>query len=295
MSVEKKHKELSALVRLLDEPNETIFTKIKQQIFLYGQEAIPALEDAWENSFDQIIQQRSLNLIHEIQFEDTYLSLHNWAHFQFDDLLLGYLIVSRFNYPDLDRDKLMRQTAKIIQDVWLELNNNLTGLEKIKVINHVVFDLYQFRNNKKNFYAPENFFLNNLLDTKVGNPISLSILYLIICRSLKIPVYGVNLPKHFILAYMDEFAISLGEAGKNDVLFYLNPYNGGKVFTKNEIELFLKQMKLPAQEAYYLPCDNITIIRRLIEDMKTAYTKMGYPEKLTELNRLLGALSVNDG
>ena len=142
----KNKKELSALVRLLDEPDENVYLQVKKQIFLYGQQAIPELEDAWENSFDNTIQQSSLNVIHEIQFENTFLALNQWSHFQFDDLLQGFLIVSKYNYPDLDQEKLKKQVAKIIKDVWLELNNNLTGLEKIKVINHVFFDLFQSLN-----------------------------------------------------------------------------------------------------------------------------------------------------
>ncbi len=290
MSGKKNNKELSALVRLLDEPNETAYSKVKEQIFLYGSEAIAALEDAWENSFDDTIQQRSLNLIHEIQYENTYIELNNWAHFQTDDLLKGFTIVSKYNYPDLDEGKIISQTAKIMQDVWLELNNNLTGLEKIKVINHVFFDLFNFRNNKKNFYAAENFFLNNLLDTKIGNPISLGLLYLIICRSLKVPVYGVNLPNHFVLAYVDEMTVINEQIDKDDILFYLNPFNRGKVFTRNEIDLFIRQMKLEPDESYYLPCSNKTIIRRLIEDMIVAYAKIGYRDKVIELEKLLDAV-----
>ncbi len=291
MGKSKEKKELIALIRLLDEPSEKVYTQIKGKIFSYGPDAISALEDIWENSFDTLIQQRSLNLIHEIQFENTYIELNNWTHFQFDDLLNGFITVTKYNYPDLDKEKLMSQVGKIIQDVWLELNNNLTGLEKIKVINHILYDLHKFRNNKRNFYAAENFFLNNLLDSQMGNPLSLGILYLIICRSLRIPVYGVNLPKHFVLAYMDEFPISKSENQIDDVLFYLNPYNRGKVFTRNEVDLFIKQMKLEPEDSYYLPCDNRSIISRLIEDMIFAYQKIGYQDKVNELKRLLQAVS----
>lgn len=290
MGKNKEKKELLALLRLLDEPSEKVYTQIKGEIFSYGPDAISALEDTWGNSFDALIQQRSLNLIHEIQFENTYIELNNWTHFQFDDLLNGFLTVSKYNYPDLNKDKLINQVGKIIQDVWLELNNNLTGLEKIKVINHILYDLYKFRSNKRNFYAAENFFLNNLLDSQIGNPISLGILYLIICRNLKIPVYGVNLPKHFVLVYMDEFPISESENQIDNVLFYLNPFNRGKVFTKKEVDLFIQQMKLKPKDAYYLPCDNITIISRLIEDLIIAYQKIGYPDKVAELKRLLQAV-----
>lgn len=290
MGGKKDIKKLSALVRLLDEPNESTYSKVKEQIFLYGSDAITALEDAWENSFDDTIQQRSLDLIHEIQYENTYIELNNWAHFQTNDLLKGFLIVSKYNYPDLDEKKIMEQTGEIIQDVWLELNDKLTGLEKIKVINHIVFDLFHFRNNKKNFYAAENFFVNNLLETKMGNPITLGLLYLIICKSLKIPVYGVNLPGHFVLAYVDEITTMNRPVEKDNILFYLNPFNRGKVFTKNEIDLFIRQMKLEPDESYYLPCSNKTIIRRLIEDLIVAYVKLGYKDKVTELEKLLEAV-----
>ena len=84
-------------------------------------------------------------------------------------------------------------------------------------------------------------------------------------------------------------ALINGEIEKDDVLFYLNPFNRGKVFTRNEIDLYIRQMKLDADESYYLPCDNKTNIQRLIEDMIFAYIKMGYKGKVSELEKLLEA------
>ncbi len=286
-----ENKELIALIRLLDEPDHKVYGQIKGKIFSYGLDAIPTLESTWENSFDNLIQKRSLDLIHEIQFENTYIDLNKWAHFQFHDLLKGFILVSKYNYPDLDEDLILKKVSAIIQDVWLEINSDLTGLEKVRVINHIFFDIHHFRGNKKNFYSPDNFFINNLLDTKLGNPLSLGLLYLIVCQSLKIPVYGINLPKHFILAYVDSNSIKKDLAvSQSDVLFYLNPFNKGTVFTKNEVDLYIKQMKLQEDNSYYTPSNHLVIINRLLEDLIYSYEKIGYKDKVLELQKLQQAV-----
>lgn len=291
MENKTENKELKALIRLLDEPDHKVYDQIKDQIFSYGFDAIPALESTWENSFDNLIQQRSLDLIHEIQFENTYIDLNKWAHFQFHDLLKGFILVSKYNYPDLDEDVITKKVNAIIQDVWLEINSDLTGLEKIRVINHIFFDVHHFRGNKKNFYSPDNFFINNVLDTKLGNPLSLGLLYLIVCQSLKIPIYGINLPKHFILAFVDSNFIKKDAAiRQKDVLFYLNPFNKGAVFTKNEVDLYVEQMKLPKDNAYYTPVNHLVMINRLLEDLIFSYEKIGYKDKVVELQKLQQAV-----
>lgn len=291
MERQDKNKELKALIRLLDEPDHKVFKQIKGQIFSYGLDAIPTLETTWENSFDNLIQKRSLDLIHEIQFENTYIDLNKWAHFQFNDLLKGFILVSKYNYPDLDEEVIFKKVSSIIQDVWLEINSDLTGLEKVRVINHIFFDVHHFRGNKKNFYSPDNFFINNLLDTKLGNTLSLGMLYLIVCQSLKIPVYGINLPKHFILAYVDSNSIKeQSKINQSDVLFYLNPFNKGTVFTKNEVDLYVKQMKLKHDNSYYTPANHLELINRFLEDLIHSYDKIGYKDKVFELQKLQQAV-----
>lgn len=288
MIKEAENKELDALIRLLDEPDEDIFTQIREKIHTYGPDAIPSLEHAWENSFDNLIQGRIENIIREIQIDKLKIDLINWKKDKERDLLTGFLIITRYQYPDLDSTKLSRDVAQIIQDVWLELNNDLTALEKVKVINHIFFDIHKFSANKANFYAPENFFLKNLLETKKGNPMSLGMLYIIVAQSLKIPVFGVDLPKHFILAYSDE--ITEGKAtiaNEDEVLFYINPFNYGAVFTKNEIDLYIKQLKIKKQDKFYKPCDNVKILRRFITELIFSYEKSGYPDKAKELKDIL--------
>ena len=288
MTEKTRNTELEALISLIDEPDEEIFRTIRDRIFAHGKEAVPVLEHLWENTFDPTIQHRIEDLIHVIQFENLKKEMNEWSQFGHHDLLQGALLVTKFQYPDLDEDAIIKKIGAFSQDVWLELNQNLTGLEKIKVINHILFDIHKLSGNLTNINSADNFYINSLLESKKGSPLILGIIYISISQSLRIPVYGVDLPRHFVLAYTDEILISQRDIPEGDVLFYINPFNKGAVFTKNEIELFIKQLKLERKDSYFVPCDNKTIIRRMMNELIFIYEQSGNPGKKDEMKELLG-------
>ena len=282
-------KEVIALITLLDDPDEIIYYQVKDRFVVLGPPAIPHLETAWENSFDAIMQKRIETIIHTIQFEALQKALKNWAKTDQDDLLKGIIILARYQYPDLDENKVRKQLATIKQDVWLELHEDLTALEKVKIVNHVLFEIHQFSGNITNYHAPQNSFLNNVLESKKGNPLMLSVVYLLICMELKIPVFGINLPQHFVLAYLSEDANLIDVNNKtlsNNILFYINPFSKGLLFNQKDIDQFLKQLNLDLEPKYYLPCSNIDIIKRCINNLIFSYEKLGYLEKVEELKGL---------
>lgn len=292
MAAENKNRELEALISLLDEPDANIYEQVCEKIFSYGMDAIPVLEGAWENSFDGLIQERIENIVHNIQLEGLYSELQKWNESGGKDILKGHILVSKFQYPDLNVDQITRQIGNLSQDVWLELNPRLTALEKIKVVNHILYDVNKLTGNKLNINAPDNYYLNVLLDSKKGNPVSLGALFIAITQALGIPVYGVDLPRHFILAYLDDISPKFQEAIPEDrkVLFYINPFNHGALFTRNEIELYIKQLSLPDNQKYYSACDNKTIIKRMIEELILQYKNAGNQVKAEELTYLKKAI-----
>jgi regulator of sirC expression with transglutaminase-like and TPR domain len=145
--------------------------------------------------------------------------------------------------------------------------------------------MHKFEGNRINLYAPANQYINTVLETRKGSPLTLGILYLILAQRLRLPIQGVNLPQHFILAYTTE----LYHPGKEtaDVLFYINPFNKGAVFTRREIDLFIRQMQLKPQPSFFSPCTNVDIMQRLVSNMILTYTQLGNAEKVEELNTLL--------
>lgn len=286
-------KEVFALISLLDDPDEMVFKEVSMKFLSLGEEVIPVLEDAWEHSFDTLIQNRIENIIHQIQFDLIKDALKDWSQPDQQNLLEGALLIARYQYPDIDTAKIKKQIDQIKQDVWLELNENLTALEKVKIINHILFDVHNFSGNTTNYHAPQNSYINNVLESKKGNPLLLSIIYTIIAQNLDIPIYGVNLPEHFILCYVDIEHMGVpsteGNEGSN-VFFYINPFSKGAVFGQKEIDAFLKQLKLEPLAIFYEPCSNLEIIKRLLRNLISSYEKLGYPDKSEELKSLLNSL-----
>ena len=281
--------ELNALISLLDDPDEVIYEQISGQILSQGTTIVAELELAWENSKSVLQQQRIENLIQKIQFSATSDALTHWIETGGSDLLEGALIIARYQFPDLNEKKIYSYIDQLKQDIWLELNPNLTALEQVRVINHILFEVHQFVGNTNDFHHPNNSFINMVLESKRGNPLSLSIIYAILAQKLSMPIYGVNLPQHFILAYMGgENTFGLYDLDKNkEVLFYINAFSKGTIFNRNEVESYLQQLNLKANENYFYPCNNIEMIKRMINNLIFSFEKMGNEKKSNDMKLLI--------
>jgi regulator of sirC expression with transglutaminase-like and TPR domain len=285
-------KEINALITLLDDPDRDIYQAISQTLLDKGIDIVPDLEKAWENFPESPVQGRIESIIQKIQLNYIHKSLTVWIKNGATDLLEGAYIISRFQYPDLGFYEIVNAIEKIRHDIWLEINDNLTALEKVRVINHILFDVHKFTANNSNYYSPQNSYINQVLQSKKGNPISLSVVYAAVAQKLGLPIYGVNLPKNFILAYKDEYH-DLFPTG-DEVLFYVNPFNKGAVLGKKEIDIFLKQQNIQPEEVFYNPCTNVDIIQRMILNLIFSYEKLGYETKVKDLQSLMKITRLNN-
>jgi regulator of sirC expression with transglutaminase-like and TPR domain len=281
--------ELNALISLLDDPDESIFEQINGQILAQGSKIVTELEHAWEQSKSTLQQQRIENLIQKIQFSETASALNQWISGGGKELLEGAIIVVKYQFPDLNIKKIQAYIEQLKQDIWIELNPNLTALEQVRVINHILFEVHHFVGNNTDFHHPHNSFINMVLESKRGNPLSLSIIYAILAQKLAMPIYGVNLPQHFILAYMGgETTYGLYDLDKNkEVLFYINAFSKGTIFNKNEVEVYLQQLKLSHSDNYFYPCSNVEMIKRMINNLLFAFDKLGNELKTNDMKMLL--------
>ena len=286
-------KKILAQIKLLDDPDDLIFNTVRDNLIGLGEEVIPELEKAWESTFDEKIQERIEDIIKYIQFRTVKNGLENWVKEGAKDIAYGGFLLAKYQYPDLSWENMQKQFDAIKNEIWLELNQNLTALEKIRVLNHIFFDGHKFSPNNANFYSPQNAYLNLLFESKKGNPVSLGILYMSVAQRLELPVYGVNLPKNFILCYIDQVSAfeAFGDANPNAVLFYINPFNRGAVFGRKEIDYFLSQQQLEPSDSYFSPCTNQQTLLRLIENLIISYEKLGYPDKVQDLSELQDILT----
>lgn len=284
--------EVISLIKLLDDPDKEIFDHVHNKLLNYGSDVVEQLELAFSEAFDAVQQERIANLVHEIQFRDLKTELNLWYHGGAFDLLQGALIVNKYQYPDLDEQKIINYIESIKREIWLQMMNEASPAEQVKLINHVFYNVFGFSGNTANHQDPQNSYLSQVVETHRGNQISLAIIYSIIAQKLDIPIYGINLPQHFILAYIDE---SKQTDTENGVLFYINTFSKGFIFGRRDVDHFLKQLNLKPERHFYEPCSNVDIIKRVLRNLISAYEKLNSEDKVTELYQLLHILQEEVG
>jgi regulator of sirC expression with transglutaminase-like and TPR domain len=281
-AMEMKEKELKALVSLLDDSDEQVISHVEQKILSIGKEMIPFLEREWESNLNPVVQTKIEELIHTLQYELVRDRLKNWYKGTEQDLLTGMWILSTYQYPDLELDKLKQELEQIYYETWLEFRPDLYPFDQVKVINSVLFNKLKFGANTKNFHSPGNSLINVALETRKGNPITLCVIYMLVAQKLKLPVYGVNLPNLFILSYKDD-----------NHQFYINAFNRGLIFSKQDIENYIHELHLVPQPSFFEPCNNLEIIRRALRNLVMSFEKMGEHAKADEVKVLL--VDISDG
>lgn len=287
--MEPDDRELKALIRLLDDPDQTIYADVSQRLVSIGPPAIPLLESEFFDTLpDVLTQERIQDIIHRIEFDLCRGSISDWVRCGAHDLLEGSLIMARYQYPDLDETQVRTTLNRIRKDIWLELNERLTALEKVRVMNHLLFDVHGFAGNSKDFHSPQNSFLNVVMESKKGNPLSLSIIYLHIAHQLGLPIVGFNLPELFILGYKDEL-----DPDPRAMLFYINPFGRGAIFGLQELEAFIQRTGTVPTPELRMPCTHADIIGRMSNNLLNSYLKLGAKEKADEIRELQKAIEDN--
>lgn len=287
-----KTSELNALISLLDDTDERILENVRAKLLSLGPKIIPALESVWEKSFHIDLQYKIEDIIHRIQLADSSQKLSQWVRDGAENLLEGIILVAKCQYPDLEEDKIHQFMERLKKDIWMEINHSQTALEKCRVINQVFFNIYGFSANTAHYQAPENNYINKVIESKKGNAVSLAAIYAIIAQELELPVYGVNLPEHFILCWVDDSEIGRmmsSNKGPN-IFFYINPLNKGAIFSRREIDQFLIRSGIKPQAMYYEPTPNFSIIIRMLTNIISYYQKEGRQEKAEELSDLRNQL-----
>lgn len=275
-----KESELKALLSLLDDEDPEIFDQIRQKINDMGTEMIPILESEWEKNFNPLVQKRIENLTHDLQFRQVKERLYHWKEEENDNLLKGLWVVSTYQFPDLEYMKLSAEIDQIYYEVWTNFRPDLHPFDQIKILNSFMFQDMKFSANTKNFHSPSNSFINQVLETRRGNPITMCSIYMLIAQKMELPVFGVNLPNLFIVTYKHP----------NFAQFYINVYNKGLIFSMGDIENYIKELKLEPLESFFQPCNNIEIIKRVFRNLIVCYEKAGEKEKMNEIMELASIL-----
>ena len=284
---------IAALIRLLEDPNNQVFEQVKNELVKIGDDALSSLENAAQkNSFGDEFNERVVSLINEIQRNVLKDELIQWINSEEKDLLLGSIIVSKHHDTYLEDSLVYDAIQSLRRAIWLEFNDYQTSFEQIKIFNRIFFGVFQFKCLNKETYSPDEIDISKVLESKQGAPLTIGLIYSIIAQSLDLPVYGVNLPNSFVLAFMDYNQSNFIINQQNDfgVLFYINPKALGDILDAREIDAFLSSRNLNPNRSHFEPCSNSSLIKRMIEDLMISFQHIGDDRKASDLNELINSI-----
>src|SRR5689334_23453931 len=126
-------------------------------------------------------------------------------------------------YPQLELSPYLDTLDRIAATAKATIGPDDSPSRTAAKINAVLFETYGFRGNTADYYDPRNSFFNDVLDRRVGIPITLSTVYIEVARRLNFPIAGVGMPGHFLVKYSDR---------KDE--FFIDPYNHGEILTHED-------------------------------------------------------------
>jgi len=278
---------LDSLITLLDDPDDSVFNHVLTEIIKEDISLVDRLEHIWETSFDELVQKRIELIIHQIQLNDTKIKIKNWANQKTLDLFEGIFLISRYQYPELKLKSIQVQLENIRKDIWIEFRNSLTSLEKITILNHIFFDHYRFTVDRDLPDSPNYCYINRVLESRKGNQVSIAILYTLVARALNLPVHYIDNKNNPLVGYFDKDIANLSQEGSvNSVVFYINPSNKGAIIGPREVEYILQTTNQLEIEKLAQACPDRITIKRLIENLISAYNQIGANDKADYLNNI---------
>ncbi|HZP87245.1 MAG TPA: tetratricopeptide repeat protein [Burkholderiales bacterium] len=181
------------------------------------------------------------------------------------DVLEAALLIAKNIYGDLDVDAYRARLEAMAQCLRDQLDSDASGAERIVALNRFLFEDQGFRPNIDDYYDPRNSFLNEVLDRRVGIPISLSIVYMEVGRRIGLSLEGVSFPGHFLV-----------KCPLEQGLVVLDPYSGGASLTMKDLQERLRDLQAGevsrnAVPNYLVTAKRHEIVARMLRNLKSIY------------------------
>ena len=276
-------REISALFSLIDDPDQEVFSSVSNRIVDFGRGIIPNLENLWENTFSEEVQERIEMLIHKLHFTDLIKDFKDWNSNPYHDLLFGSLLVAKFQYPELVTAPVLVELERIRRNVWLELNSFLTAMEQANVISSIVYNYYNLKGVELGYNNPDDFFIHKVIANKKGNAVSNGTLYLLLAELLDINVKAINVPQQFILAYFHNDYDQLTDTDPQSKIYFYIDTLSGHIFSHKDMEAYFKRISVPIAPFYFKPLSHKRIIQIQLEELAKCFKNIKYGYKFKEL------------
>jgi len=180
------------------------------------------------------------------------------------DLLRAALTIARTQYPQLDIDSYIYRVDAIARRVAARIRDIGDIAQTIYALNTVLFKEEQLCGNRENYYDPRNSFLTDVLDHRLGIPITLALIYMEVARRIGFPLFGVGMPGHFLLKHYD--------VEGRQVL--IDAFNSGHILSARDCRQRLQEIydgQLTFQPEFLMSVSRRQMLTRILNNLKTIY------------------------
>jgi len=192
------------------------------------------------------------------------------------DLAVGALLIAKDPYPELNMSVYLEQLNHMATEVQEQIVETDDSRAQIVQLNHYLFEEKAFKGNKDDYYNPRNSYLNDVLERKLGIPITLSVVYIEVGKRIGLPIVGIAFPGHFIVKHK----------GKHMETF-IDPFEGGQFLSEESLLEKLRtvfQQPTPMKPEFLMEVSNREIITRMLRNLKQIY----FQEKVYERATIAG-------
>lgn len=265
-------------IKLYDDENPEI-KKIVQDIFIKDSAEIifnnglstPYLKKEYKNRYARILRDLHFDLVYHA-FKQQFSSRLEDLDLEKSILLLAY-----WNNPSINLKNLQGILEDWSSEVRQKLIMDKEPLDALHILNNYLFQKQRLTGNSADYYHPDNSFLDRILETRLGIPISLSVIYLLIAWRLGLPVFGIPLPAHFIVKYDD---------GEN--VYFIDPFYGGEQYSRGECINYIESHENLNPDKILKGCNNFEIIVRMLRNLQLVYSSyLDKPEKERQISALI--------
>ena len=199
------------------------------------------------------------------------------------DLAQAALLYARDAYPDLDPALYLNQLDEWAEDIRSDIARSI---DPLATLNRFLFDDLRFQGNRRFYGDPRNSYLNQVIDRRLGLPITLSVLYIEVARRVGLQVEGIGLPGHFIVRHPDR-----------DGVRYIDPFHHGRLLTLEDcrnLVVDLSNGALKFQPDMLEPVDARHILTRMLNNLKNAYVQEQHFDRAVSVAERLLDLSPDE-
>jgi regulator of sirC expression with transglutaminase-like and TPR domain len=266
---------LRSLVSLLDDDDPRSLSLVRERLFDAGEAALPYLEEARIASTPELAA-RFDAVADELRQRDLRARFAALASERVPDLEEGALLLSRFGHARTDPAVYRAWLDRVAAAAGETIPEDAETGEAARRLSTHLFQAMGFAGNEANYYDPDNSYLSRVIDTRRGIPVTLSVLFLLVARRLRLAVYGVGTPGHFLLGFK--------EAGEP---CFLDPFRQGRRMEASEVRRMLVRNGYEFKPEYLRPCGPREILARMMRNLLSIYQKTGAAEKAARLSELV--------